>query len=289
MKIYFQNKTCSKCGHNYDPINSKCPSCEKENDDRGSLFFDNFIHAPIWKEGLFFLLSIIGLTIISSFVQLLQSSIYSFNHPEASINSIQAYLSGVDGASLRVFLSYGLLFAFMAVAFIGNYKEFIKQASFKKFFLGIGFFGLLLGFSYIYSFISALLFKAAGIDPSVNSNESTIRVISKAYPVAAIAIFGILGPMTEELGYRVGLFSILSRLGKVVGYIATAIVFAFIHFDWTCFSSTQAMIIEFINIPSYIIAGLILCIAYRKAGLLGSYTAHALNNLLSVILIVLTA
>ncbi len=288
MKTYFVNTSCPKCGHSYDPTYPKCPYCNENNNDRGCLFFENFIHTPIWKQALFFALSIIGLSLIASFVELIQSGIFSLNNPNSPIEDVQRYLLSIEGASIRVFTSYALLFGFMAALFIGSYKEFIKQASFKKFFLGVGFFGLLLAFNYIYGIISNLLFSAAGIDPSVNGNESSIRAISKAYPLFAIIIFGILGPMTEELGYRVGLFSLISRLGKVLGYILSALVFAFIHFDWTCFSSSQATIIELINIPSYIVAGLLLCIAYKKAGLLGSYTAHALNNLLSVILIILT-
>lgn len=284
MKTYLTNKRCPKCGNLYDPIDSKCPHCNEDNEDENSSYFDKFIHASIWKEITFFLLSIVGLTFFSLIIQLIERNVFISQNPGSTNEDIVAYLTSLDAMAIANFAAYGCLFVVMAILLFKNYKEIAKQAKAKNFLWGLGAFVIILAFNYLYGIISTLLFKLAGIDQSTNANESTIRLMVKAYPALSIIIFGFVGPLTEETGYRVGLFSLASRFGKWIGYIATALIFAFIHFDWTCFNDANALIVELINIPSYIIAGVVLCIAYRKGGFVASSSAHIANNLLSLIL-----
>ena len=284
MKTYLVNKRCQKCGNIYDPINSKCPFCKEENDDKNSSYFHNFIHASVWKEMAFFLLSIIGLTFFSIIIQLIEKSIFVSQNKNATTAEIANFLSSLDAISIANFTAYFCLFVVMAVLLFKNYKEIVKQIKIKNFLWGLYAFLIILVFTYVYGLISTLLFKAANIDQTNNANESTIRLMVKAYPVFSIIIFGFIGPLTEETGYRIGLFSLTSRFGKWIGYIATALIFAFIHFDWTSFGNTKDLIVELINIPSYIVAGGILFVAHRKGGFLTSSCAHISKNLLSLLL-----
>ncbi len=284
MKTYLVNKRCQNCGNIYDPINSKCPFCNEKNDDANSVYFNNFIHASVWKEITFFLLSIVGLTFFSIIIQLIEKSVFVSQNKNATMEEITSFLSSLDAISIANFTAYFCLFVVMAILLFKNYKEIVKQIKIKNFLWGLYAFLIILAFTYIYGLISTLLFKAANIDQASNANESTIRLMVKAYPVFSIIIFGFIGPLTEETGYRIGLFSLTSRFGKWIGYIATALIFAFIHFDWTSFSNTKDLIVELINIPSYIVAGIILCVAYRKGGFIASSSAHIANNLLSLLL-----
>ena len=97
--------------------------------------------------------------------------------------------------------------------------------------------------------------------------------------VGAFFLLSIIGPVTEELGYRAGLFSFLSRFGKPAAYLISILIFAFIHFDFGCFKEGgTAIAIEMVNLPSYLFGGIALSICYDKFGIEGSTTAHILYN-----------
>ena len=89
----------------------------------------------------------------------------------------------------------------------------------------------------------------------------------------------------EEMGYRVGLFGFCSRLGKFAAYAISGVVFGLAHFDIEALTAGDSarLIVEFANLPSYIGAGLFLGFIYDRFGLAASYTAHTLNNVVSLI------
>ena len=121
-----------------------------------------------------------------------------------------------------------------------------------------------------------------------NANEATVDSFIIGMPIVSFFVVVLFGPICEELTYRVGLFSLLSRVHIALGYVATALIFAFIHFDWTCFGNSEVLINELLNIPLYMFAGLTFCFLYHKWGLASSITAHVTNNLLSFILVLLS-
>ena len=101
-------------------------------------------------------------------------------------------------------------------------------------------------------------------------------------------IFGVIGPICEEFTYRIGLFSLTKRLSRVAAYIITPLVFGFIHFGWGSIATGgDALIIELLNIPDYILAGVIFAFLYDRFGIGASTTAHVMNNLLSFIQILI--
>ena len=48
--------------------------------------------------------------------------------------------------------------------------------------------------------------------------------------VLGVILFGIIGPIVEEFGYRVGLFNFLNRTNKIIAYCACGLIFGLIHF-----------------------------------------------------------
>ena len=114
-------------------------------------------------------------------------------------------------------------------------------------------------------------------------NQTGIVNLTHAYPVFAILIFGIVGPICEEFAYRVGLFTFLRRINRVVAYIATGLIFALIHFDYT----SSDLISEFLLIFTYLWAGISLSFTYEIGGVAASTTAHILNNVYSLIMILI--
>ena len=114
-----------------------------------------------------------------------------------------------------------------------------------------------------------------------NINQETLNSTISLYPVASIFLFGFIGPCCEELGYRTGLFGGLKKIHPVLAYVATSILFGFIHMS---FSGNLAN--EFLNLPVYMLSGLILSYLYDKYGFATSYIAHALNNIVVMLLII---
>ncbi|MBP5694703.1 MAG: CPBP family intramembrane metalloprotease, partial [Bacilli bacterium] len=105
------------------------------------------------------------------------------------------------------------------------------------------------------------------------------------YPITCLFIFGLIGPICEEITYRVGLFSLLKRKNRALAYLVTIAVFALIHFN---FSNDPATLLnEIINLPYYMFAAFAFSFAFDKFGFAASATAHISNNLISLFLVVM--
>ena len=151
--------------------------------------------------------------------------------------------------------------------------------------LGIGFAAIIIVATVAYGMlVTNPVYKALGVDSgTTNANQGALNSAILASPIVSCLTLSLVGPFCEELGYRVGLFGLSSRLGKVAGYIITIIVFALIHVSFSWESATE-MVVELVNLPSYLIGGVLLTLAYDKFGFACSFSAHALYNLFSVLM-----
>ena len=150
--------------------------------------------------------------------------------------------------------------------------------------IGVAF---MIGAGSLYNLIIQAIFQAAGAPlPEVNGNQANVISMVLANPIACVFIIGFLGPFSEELAYRAGLFGFASRLGKKWGYVIGIVVFAFIHFDVTALGSGSAFLAEAIALPTYLGSAAVLCFLYDRFGFGASYTAHVLNNLISILEII---
>ncbi len=133
-----------------------------------------------------------------------------------------------------------------------------------------------------------LLFKYFYHGNSSNNNQSSLVDIS-FYKVAFVVMTVFLGPVCEELTYRIGLCSLLERKNKILAILLSGIIFGLIHFDLNSLISagqgnTESLINELWNLPPYLISGWALGFAYVKEGCFtSSWIGHFLNNLLGVI------
>ena len=124
-----------------------------------------------------------------------------------------------------------------------------------------------------------LILSLAGVSIADNANESSLNSIVTAFPMASLLFFAFIGPVCEELTYRVGLFSLTKRVNRIFAYIVTIIVFTLIHFDFT----SKTMVNELLNIPFYAFAAFVFTFLYEKFGLASSVSAHITNNLFSLL------
>lgn len=234
------------------------------------VFSSREISISSWKQYSLFLLCFIGLSILVT----LFTTICQFLN-------LDYFLSTSTASAALNFSLYIVLFGIMIC--ILNKDSLKITSAFKKintYSRGICFGIFLIFASSLVSFLMGL------IRPSTsNDNQMAIDSIVSLYPVLSILVFGILGPLCEELAYRVGLFSAMKRINRVLAYVVVCVVFGMIHFN---FAATD-LINELINIPSYIVAGLILSFAYDKGGIGCSMIAHVTNNLTSIIISIIAA
>ena len=179
------------------------------------------------------------------------------------------YSGAINFASY--FVTLGIIFLILS----NNSNQFFKEFANKwTWIYGLGFgFLLMIASSAVTAFMN--LFQQVG----ENANESAIDSITTSFPVLSVIVFGFLGPICEEFTFRVGLFSFLKKYNRIAAYLGTAIVFGFLHFTF----NPSTIITELINLPSYIVAGLLLCYFYDYKGIGASTVAHMTNNLFAII------
>jgi membrane protease YdiL (CAAX protease family) len=236
------------------------------NNSLGSTDFDSMF--PANKQLLLF---VTGWFIIKIFAAIVQAILMGSN---LAIGNAKTYNVSV----LTNFLAYmATLATIIAVCNNDLKRVFGSFTKYQSYIAGAACFIIILIFSNLYgNFIKIL-----NLPTAENTNQAAIESNSAAYPFSSIIIFGLFAPICEEFTYRVGLFDFFKRRSRALAYTISVIVFALIHFTFD-FSSTTAFLVELINLPFYIFAGLAFTFTYEKFGLAGSLTAHAINNVLSL-------
>ena len=261
--MLLSNKNCSKCDSSYDIVEDTCPFCGAHNEEFETRKVPKY-HAwlPIYKELVLFAFGIILLNIVSEVMLLLLA-----NQITDKV-ALSALINGVR---------YSVVAIAMGCLLIGSYKKLAN--SFNKwlpYVVGVSAGFLLLGFNIAYSMIVNLF-----IETTPSQNQETANDMVRAYPLLSTILLVFIGPAVEELTYRVGLFSFLSRIHKVLAYAVTIVIFALIHFKFN--ATGDEMINELIHLPVYMVSGAVLCVLYDTMGLSCSLSAHMMNNLISTL------
>ena len=273
--MFKNNKRCSECGNTYDALEKECPSCHLPNVDAIKRN-DKHVILNGKNQLLFFMLGYFGLLIITTIITVFMQLVLSLDS--------QAMLS-TQTLGFITFLSYGLLFCTFLFFVIKNNKAYrLLNIDFKEIVFGIFLGVVLLALSSGYDSFSTLI-----VETEINSNQASVIEITKIYPIFSIIFLGIIGPICEELTYRVGLFTFLTRFNRLVAYFAGTLIFALIHFDPSCFieaigyGSVLPIVRELVALPSYLIGGFMLNFTYDRYGLKASILAHMLNNIVSIV------
>ena len=239
-----------------------------------NLSLKNMTFLKPWKQIVFFAIGLVGLITVEVIFQLLLVSI-----SKAAIPSDYEYDIFIHSSLSNLILN-GASYLTVAIIFIILIKD--DSSEFFKSFKGWRpYVAGLIGFSaiIIFNIVYSNILNATGLVIADNTNEASLNSIVVDYPFASLLIFAFIGPIVEELTYRVGLFSFMRRVNVVVAYIVTIIVFTLIHFDF----SSSTMTNELLNIPFYAFAAFTFTFLYEKYGLAGSASAHITNNLFSLL------
>lgn len=264
--------TCTNCNKEMDYSLDVCPNCRSININQ-PVQFKKMTMLNTIKQLLLFFIGWKGIDLISTAVQMILLT--AFNVPMVN-SEINAFIRNPEvGMAVNAGV-YLVLFDILLVVVGFDIPRLFKT------------------FKNVNSYIAACVCVVAMFVFNViwvnfvrtiypvtsNANESSLTRIESYYPVLSILIFGIIGPICEELTYRVGLFSMLSKVSKKLAYPLVCVVFALIHFNY----KNVDIVNELLNLPTYIFAGLAFTFVYDKFGLSASLTAHSINNILSIIL-----
>lgn len=265
---------------------------------------------PMWEKIIFFVLGWLGFKFLSLVVQVILSPLY------------KAVGSNMFSCILMLVV-YGLMAIFFAIFFIVDKKAgkaLINDfKDYKAMLLGVGICFLLL---FVNAIISSIYSKAFPNIYGANSNQSGLNTEVATSPVMLFFPIVLFAPFTEELTYRVGLVDTFGHKKRWLGVLISALIFGLIHFSFESillyanydgllaqgYSSLIKgydaigeaiyytknemyiqMINEFLNLPIYILAGLIFGFGYAYTGKIStSMTAHVVNNLLSYVSILIS-
>ena len=263
--MLFRNKKCPNCETYYEPTLEKCPGCHKTNELYLNREITNkivFMH-PIAQIGMFlagFALAgmLVGELIISNFVVLIPGD----DVLKQTLLLLFTYLSMLGGLAAIVLTT-------RRKHFFSKYKRGLDYV------YGIGYAITIVLVSMIIGAIITIFHT-----PADNNNQAAAVAVAKNYPIIAFFLLGFLGPICEELTYRVGLYSFFRRINKYLAFGVTIVVFALIHFDF----GAEDIINELWSLPSYLISGFILTLAYDHRGPACSMTAHVLYNIFAFLM-----
>jgi len=238
--------------------------------DRPAFVFSSEKHLVIFGIGF------LGVNLFSAFIVLFFR--LTLGHIPGQLNP--GFLATNDFIGLSNGLIYFIIIVVMMIPLSSHLQMIISSFKNKKVWInGLGYTALIIILSGIYNFILQL----TGLKISDNANQSTIVNLVLNSPLDSFIWIVLLGPIVEELTYRLGLFTMIKKKNRVLAYIGVMLIFGLIHFDFT----NENLLNELLNLPSYIIGGAVLCLAYDREGLATSVTAHIFNNLLSFVMIFL--
>jgi len=264
--MLFKDRKCQNCNSSYDECLEYCPKCHERNVNQPEqVKKSHFRWFNYYVQISFALIAIIGFYVCSFIVGFLSYSLK---------DNTTLYLLVTNG------VSYLILFISLFTILMFNRDGFFKDwAHIKPYLIAILGFAALVGLSYALSAFISIFYQ---IKPS--ENESNVIKLVQTYPVLSFIILCFLGPICEEFGYRIGLFSFFNRINRVLAYAITIILFTLAHIDF----ASADLVNECANIPSYLLGAIILTTAYDIGGAPTSITLHIMNNILSVSLILAT-
>ena len=260
------NKNCDKCGSSYDIARDTCPACNTPNEEKKahkSMKWILFL-SPLKQLSLF----LVGFVVLQVLGFLVSSVLDNFMSAEEVryhvITNWVCYGTILIACCLIIFKDFKL------------FKRFVTNPI--PYAIGLGAGALLFVLSLSYNAITSLL-----IPHEVNENQSIANAMMSGFPISSIIVIGFIGPICEEITYRLGMYSFLRRINKWVAYLVTILFFAAIHINFF----SEDLLSELISLPSYLLAGFTFCILYEKCGIAGSLTAHITNNLAGVLITIL--
>lgn len=155
--------------------------------------------------------------------------------------------------------------------------------------IGVSAFFAILIINVILSSISSSIYKLIFNKELENSDNQTL--IESMFPRFSFLLFimtVILAPFVEEIAYRLGLCSSISRKHPIIGIFISGFIFGLIHFNFMVLIPSKEgnylehLVSELLNFPNYFVSGLVFGFIYKLSGTIySSWISHFVNNLFS--------
>lgn len=277
---FFAHRRRCTCGKDIDAARDACPHCGRRYDDPWTRRFARICPLGTYRELILFVLGLVGFQAIGILLSIIAQAFAQEVLVGAGLTggSLQQALYDYSRSiPLQSFVNYGAYVLFFVAVLIVIWPDlaYIAKKQFSQwqnYLIGGGMGIVLIVASILWNLI------VLSLGGGTSENQSNLTEILKYSPMLGIMIIGIIGPICEEFAYRVGLFNLGMRINRLIAYLFATVVFGLIHMhDFTSVN-------EWLNFPSYLIAGGILAFTYDRFGLSASITAHVVNNLYAVIL-----
>ena len=256
----FEENKCSNCGHWHDAWQPKCPKCGEKNPENRAVPFNEVTFTNPFIEVILFIVGFAGIQLIADIIRNIIGDL-----------NLRSTMTTVELNMLLNYGTYGILFVLLVGICSIYIPKLFKSFAKPEFLWGIMVGIVILSFDIFWGMITAPL----GV--TTNENQTAVNDISKPNLFLAIVFLCIIGPLCEELTYRVGLFNFTRRINRVLGYLTVSVIFGLIHIH------DYASVNEWLSYPPYVFAGLAFAFAYEKWGLGASFIAHFLVNFLATL------
>lgn len=239
--------------------------------------YSNKLNIPQMKSLICIGIGWIGISIVATIVSLILSLFYPSSEEMTPLQNVT--LTGYVN-----FTSYAIIFiSLLAVLGLPIIKKILSQfTNLEKIGKGFMYGGILLVSSIAYNMIVLIIY------PQFSSNQNQNLVVEMIRTMPVISFFSVVlfAPITEEITYRLCLTGTLAKRSKMFAIITSSVIFGLIHSAFIDLSfinmNQQELINEIIALPSYIISGVIMALAYTKEDSIAtSIVAHATNNFIA--------
>lgn len=161
------------------------------------------------------------------------------------------------------------------VLFKLNKKDYIKKI--------ISYFLIFLVVKYGVALFSSLLLVMLGSDLVTSENQEAVVNLAKTLPFMMMISTSLLAPFVEEGIFRLGIKKVINN--KYLFILVSGLVFGFMHI----FPTELPLYVALIESLNYVTMGLLLAYIYNETdNIYVVVIIHALNNLLSMLMILAT-
>ena len=156
-----------------------------------------------------------------------------------------------------------------------NKKDYIKKI--------ISYFLIFLVVKYGVALFSSLLLVMLGSDLVTSENQETVVTLAKTMPFMMMISTSLLAPFVEEGIFRLGIKKVINN--KYLFILVSGLIFGFMHI----FPTELPLYVALIESLNYVTMGLLLAYIYNETdNIYVVVIIHALNNLLSMLMILAT-
>ena len=265
-----ERRECPNCHKSVDAYVKRCPHCyERLTDSMIPERYQNMVFLTDYKLLLIFLVGSAGMILFTLLITLAIDSIPADTNLKTNLYNLIPCLLSLS--VIACILSYDIKDVF------NSFKKTIYHI--RPIIASLIGLAIIVGFSYGYQGIFAL----CGHPITDSGNQTNVINMCRSWPALAFFYVVMFGPLLEELTYRLGLFTVLRKRNRILAYVVTVFVFAFMHIILNVFSVNWLN--ELINLPLYIVPAFVLTALYENEGIASSTYTHLLNNLISFIII----